>query len=71
LLIELISTEYNETSVWGPDRASTIHATPGAYHVRGNFIDPGTYTITVALYSVDGRISDPVPIDQFQLEITV
>lgn len=70
LLIELISSDYEGTSTWGPDRASTIHSTPGAYHVRGNFLDPGTYTITVVLYSVNGKISDPVPVDQFQLEIT-
>jgi hypothetical protein len=70
LLIELISSDYDETSTWRPDRASTIHSNPGAYHVRGNFLEPGTYAISVVLYSVNGRISDPVPVNQFQLEIT-
>ncbi|HEX7034100.1 MAG TPA: hypothetical protein VF172_13965 [Nitrososphaera sp.] len=69
-LIELISNDYNLTETYGPDRASTIHSTPGAYHVRGDFIEPGTYTITIALYSVNGRLLDPTAIDQFQLEIT-
>jgi plastocyanin len=69
LLIELISSENNQTNTWGPDRASTVHSTPGAYHVQGNFIEPGTYTISVVLYSVNGKLVNTLPVDQFQLEV--
>ncbi|MEP0825892.1 MAG: hypothetical protein HRF40_10435 [Nitrososphaera sp.] len=68
-LIELISGDYNATQTYGPDRASTIHSTPGAYHAQGNF-EPGTYTITIVLYSVNGMLLNPTAVDQFQLEIT-
>jgi hypothetical protein len=69
-LIELISSDYNQTETWGPERASTIHATPGAYHVRGNFIEPGTYLISVALMSVDGQPLTNPSADQYRFEIT-
>lgn len=67
LLIELISNDSNanQTITYGPDRASTIHSTPGAYHVQGNFVKTGaTYAINVVLYSVDGKPLESPPMDQ-------
>jgi plastocyanin len=69
LQVELISgSSYNQTTTFGPDRASTIHSHPGAFHVQGNFA-PGNYTISVVLYSVNGKLSDPLPLDQFQFKV--
>lgn len=69
LLVELIRSD-NATSTWGPDRASTIHSTPGAYHVQGNFTQPGTYLIDVAVTAVNGQPLQSVSADQFRFEIT-
>jgi plastocyanin len=69
LLVELIRSD-NETSTWGPDRASTIHSTPGAYHVQGNFTRSGTYVVGVAVTAVDGQPLSTASSDQFEFEIT-
>jgi predicted secreted protein/plastocyanin len=68
LLVELIPGESNRTTTFGPDRASTVHSTPGAYHVQGNF-GPGEYRISVAVTAVNGQPLERVSGDQFQFSI--
>lgn len=74
LLLELIqSSDLNMTTptVWGPDRGSLTHAITGAYHIEGNLFNPGTtYSINVALASVEGRLLDPSPSDSFEISVT-
>lgn len=69
LLIELISSDYNQTDTYGPERGSTIHSTPGAYDVQGNFIDPGVYRLSVAVTAVDGQPLEQISAEQFELEV--
>ncbi len=70
LLIELISSDYDQTDTYGPDRAYTIHSTPGAYHVQDNFIDPGVYRLGVSVTAVDGQPLEQISADQFEIEVT-
>jgi plastocyanin len=67
--IELISSDYNETSTYGPDRASTIHSNPGAFHVRSNLFEPGSYLVSVAVTAVNGQPLQAPSADQYELEI--
>lgn len=69
LAIELISSDDPEqqTTIYGPDRASTPRTERGAFHVLGNFIEPDTtYVINVVLSSVDGKLADPLVGEQFE-----
>ncbi len=67
--LELISGEFNQTTTFGPDRASTIRTTAGAFHVQGDFIAPGTYRISVAVTAVNGQPLTNVSGDQFEFQI--
>jgi hypothetical protein len=70
LMLELISSDYEKTITYGPDRGSTGHSFRGAYHVQGNFIEPDTtYTISIALTSIEGKLLDDIPFDQFPLHV--
>jgi len=68
--IELISSNYNQTITYGPDRASTIRSSPGAFHVQGDFVEPGEYRISVAVTAVNGQPLTSVSGDQFTLRVT-
>jgi plastocyanin len=72
LAVELISSDDpdQQTTIYGPDRASTPRTTRGAFHVLGNFIEPDTtYAINVVLVSVDGKIADPLVGEQFEFTV--
>jgi plastocyanin len=68
--IEMISSEYNQTTTYGPDRGATIRSSAGAFHVQGDFIEPGDYRISVAVTAVNGQPLTNISGDQFALEIT-
>jgi plastocyanin len=67
--LELISGNFNQTTTYGPDRASTPRTPSGAFHVQGDFIVPGTYLVSVAVTAVNGQPLTNVSGDQFQFEI--
>lgn len=63
LQIELISSNVNNTNVYGPDVTDPI---TGAYHVEGNFAD-GNYKLTLQLVSKGSQILQNNITDQFAL----
>jgi plastocyanin len=67
--LELISGDFNQTTTYGPDRAATIRSTAGAFHMQGDFIEPGSYLVSIAVTAVDGQPLATVSGDQFELEI--
>lgn len=72
LPIEFIASDdpEQETTVYGPDRASTPRTERGAFHVLGNFIEPDkTYAVNVVLASVDGQIPNMSVGAQFQFSV--
>jgi plastocyanin len=67
--LELISGDFDQTTTYGPDRAATIHSTAGAFHVQGDFIEPGSYLVSIAVTAVNGQPLATISGDQFELEI--
>ena len=65
LLLELISTQSNQTASHGPDFSST-----GAYHILSNFKSGSSYPIDVQLVSINNKpVENPIRV-VFQLKTT-
>jgi len=65
LLLELISTQSNQTASHGPDFSST-----GAYHIQSNFKSGSSYPIDVQLVSINNKpVENPIRV-VFQLKTT-
>jgi plastocyanin len=65
LLLELISSQDNQTTSHGPDFSST-----GAYHVQSNFKNGSTYPIDVQIVSINNKpVENPIRV-LFELKTT-
>lgn len=65
LLLELISSQDNQTTSHGPDFSST-----GAYHVQSNFKNGSSYPIDVQIVSINNKpVENPIRV-LFELKTT-
>jgi hypothetical protein len=62
LQIELIKSNTNKTTVYGPDFSDPI---TGAYHIQGNFPN-GDYSLVVQLVAVGSEMPKVDAIDEFR-----
>jgi plastocyanin len=62
LQIELIKSDTNKTTVYGPDFSDPI---TGAYHIQGNFPN-GDYSLVVQLVAVGSEMPKVDAIDEFR-----
>ena len=63
LLLELVSSQDNQTTSYGPDFSST-----GAYHIQSNFKGDSSYPVDVQLVSINNRPVENPPTVSFELK---
>lgn len=66
LQVELIQSDANKTTVYGPDFSDPI---TGAYHIQGNF-PSGDYSLIVEIAMIGSEAPDSKIIDEFRGKIT-